>query len=142
MVGAEDNSVGGAVRGMLKRDGLRGMYRGTLLTFATYGPFSALYFWFYAKFTDVAGSHPLACGAAAGACAGAATQPADWLKTRVQVASATRLSLRGVVADALRREGAGAVVRGTAARSLWLGASCGITMEVYERGKDLLGAFR
>ena len=36
MVGKEVGSVGGAVRGILRRDGLRGAYRGFLLTFATH----------------------------------------------------------------------------------------------------------
>ena len=49
MVGreTEGTSVFGAVRGIVRRDGFwPGLYRGFLLTFATYGPFSALYFWF------------------------------------------------------------------------------------------------
>ena len=130
-----------AVRGVLERDGLRGMYRGFLLTFATYGPFSAIYFHAYAAFTHWGGDAPLAWGSLSGAVAGTATQPVDWLKTRVQVASETRLSLPKVVADAVRHEGAGTMFRGSAARAFWLGASCGITMHVYEAGKRALGAF-
>ena len=143
MVGreAEGASVPAAVRGVLERDGLRGMYRGFLLTFATYGPFSAIYFHAYAAFTNWGGDAPLAWGSLSGAVAGTATQPVDWLKTRVQVASETRLSLPKVVADAVRREGAGTMFRGSAARAFWLGASCGITMHVYEAGKRALGAF-
>lgn len=143
MVGreAEGASVPAAVRGVLERDGLRGMYRGFLLTFATYGPFSAIYFHAYAAFTKWGGDAPLAWGSLSGAVAGTATQPVDWLKTRVQVASETRLSLPKVVADAVRHEGAGTMFRGSAARAFWLGASCGITMHVYEAGKRALGAF-
>ena len=134
----------GAARGILRRDGPRGLYRGIFLAFATYGPFSALYFHAYAGPSRAArrvhdGDAALACGAAAGAFAGAATQPIDWIKTRVQISNETNLSIARVVADGVRREGAGTVVRGTAARAFWLGASCGITMQVYEAGKRALG---
>lgn len=152
MVGAEaaGASVPAAVGGVLARDGAAaGLYRGFLLTFATYGPFSAIYFQSYASLTAAIralspskSDAPLACGAAAGAIAGTATQPIDWLKTRVQVAEETRLSLGTMVADAVRDEGVATMFRGAAARAFWLGASCGITMHVYEAGKRVLGVGR
>merc|ERR1712093_871185 len=85
MVGRARGTVLTATRLILRRDGLRGLYRGFLLTFATYGPFSAIYFWSYDQFTRFMGQYPLINGTLAGAVAGVATQPVDWLKTRVQV---------------------------------------------------------
>ena len=149
MVGREapGTSVVGAIRGIIARDGFApGLYRGFLLTFATYGPFSALYFHSYAAITRSArsvydGDATWVCGALAGAFAGTCTQPIDWLKTRVQVSTETKLSLRDTVVNAVRNEGLGTVFRGAAARAFWLGASCGLTMQVYEAGKTALGAF-
>ena len=90
MVGRARGTVLTATRLILRRDGLRGLYRGFLLTFATYGPFSAIYFWSYDLFTRHMGQYPLINGTLAGAVAGVATQPVDWLKTRVQVSCGRR----------------------------------------------------
>jgi len=139
MVGRASGSVVTATRSILRKDGLRGLYRGFLLTFATYGPFSAIYFWSYEKLTGLAGRYPLFCGTLAGALAGAATQPVDWLKTRVQVSADVGGSSTRIVLDAIRDEGISALFRGAAARAFWLGASCGITMQVYESAKEALG---
>ena len=86
-----------------------------------YAPFSAIYFYTYAELTSLFGSAPLLLGAAAGAVAGAATQPLDWLKTRVQAAEEVAAPLGDICVTALREEGVGAVVRGGGARALWLG---------------------
>ena len=110
-----------------------------LLTFATYGPFSAIYFWSYDRFTFYMGQYPLVNGTLAGAVAGVATQPVDWLKTRVQIHADVGGSSSRIVFDAVRDEGVSALFRGAAARAFWLGASCGITMQVYESAKVGLG---
>jgi len=149
MVGrvAARSSVFGAARGILRRDGPRGFYRGMLLAFATYGPFSAIYFEAYSFLAAAAaraydGDAALACGAAAGAFAGAATQPIDWLKTRVQISSEVRVSVSTIIKDGIAQEGLGTVFRGTAARAFWLGTSCGITMQIYTAGKRAVGLTR
>ena len=139
MVGRARGTVLTATRLILRRDGLRGLYRGFLLTFATYGPFSAIYFWSYDLFTRHMGQYPLINGTLAGAVAGVATQPVDWLKTRVQVSADVGGSSSRIVFDAIRDEGLAALFRGAAARAFWLGASCGITMQVYESAKVGLG---
>ena len=139
MVGRARGGVVAATRLIVRRDGLRGLYRGFLLTFATYGPFSAIYFWSYDLFTRHMGQYPLMNGTLAGAVAGVATQPVDWLKTRVQVSADVGGSSSRIVFDAIRDEGVSALFRGAAARAFWLGASCGITMQVYESAKVGLG---
>ena len=85
------------------------------------------------------GQYPLMNGTLAGAVAGVATQPVDWLKTRVQVSADVGGSSSRIVFDAIRDEGVSALFRGAAARGVWLGASCGIPMQVYESAKVGLG---
>ena len=114
----------------MRRDGLRGLYRGFLLTFATYGPFSAIYFWSYDLFTRHMGQYPLINGTLAGAVAGVATQPVDWLKTRVQVSADVGGSSSRIVFDAIRDEGVSALFRARRRARSGSGLLAGITMQV------------
>ncbi|KAK7249231.1 S-adenosyl-L-methionine transmembrane transporter [Aureococcus anophagefferens] len=120
MVGreAEGASVPAAVRGVLERDGLRGMYRGFLLTFATYGPFSAIYFHATRRSRTGAATRRWPGARSRAPSRARRRSPSTGLKTRVQVASETRLSLPKVVAATVRETRADDVPRQRGARLL------------------------
>ena len=105
MVGRARGTVVAATRLILRRDGLRGLYRGFLLTFATYGPFSAIYFWSYDLFTRHMGQYRSNGTLAA---PWPACDARDWLKTRVQILRTLAASSRIALAS-VRTRGLGAV---------------------------------
>lgn len=89
-----------AVRQIMAREGVRGIYRGYGATIASFGPFSALYFVFYEKLKGAAQSWygltgaaaeqlpfiaQLATASGAGAAASWITSPLDLAKLRLQV---------------------------------------------------------
>ena len=85
----------------------------------------------------------LLCGVCAGGVAAVATQPLDCVKTRLQTQGSgaagvgvappgKRLGAGGIFLQTVRREGAGALFRGTLGRVLWLAPGSGLTIFVFE----------
>jgi len=140
---------------LCKQLGIRGLYRGYILSVFVWGPFSSLYFATYEALRARLGrregssSSPsphnrfyvsLVSGVLAGAAAGAATQPLDCVRTRMQV-SARGTEGKGavrIVQEILASEGISALFRGTFARVLWLAPGCGISLAVFETTSLLL----
>lgn len=89
------NSVSSALREIYRTEGVRGMTCGLIPTLFRDAPFSGLYFMFYTQSkqlipNDVANSPYAAplhftCGVTAGVLASIVTQPADVLKTKMQL---------------------------------------------------------
>jgi solute carrier family 25, member 38 len=89
-----------ALRSMTRAEGARGLTAGVLPTLLRDVPFSGIYLMFYVRLKQAAlssgGSAPLAnreavhfvCGLLAGALASLVTQPADVVKTRMQLLQA------------------------------------------------------
>jgi solute carrier family 25 protein 39/40 len=97
----------------------------------------------------------LAAGVTAGGTGALATQPLDFVKTRIQVG---RQCLSGVLVEGASTERAGAskgmletirhviktegvhpIFRGSVARVCWLAPGCGITIAVFESTQRYLG---
>ena len=116
----------GAVAKIARLEGWRGFFPAYWIHQWTWAPFNGLYFSIYEASKAVADDHrwpAWPCGILAGVVAGAATNPMDLVKTRLQVARADPATFQyaGAVDCArtiLRTEGARALFDGTAARCL------------------------
>lgn len=136
---------------VVRKEGVRGLYRGFLAHQVTWLPFSGLYFalyeWGKARCIDAGyedghdnlePTAQLCCGAAAGVIASALTNPLDILKTRVQVAQTNpeMFPYSGALQAArhlLRHEGAGALMNGAFARALHLTTRLTLCTLAYEQ---------
>ena len=75
-----------------------------------------------------------------GAVAAVLTQPLDCAKTRLQVgACEPGASFIQVLRQTYALEGGSALMRGAAARALWLAPGCGLSMTVFEAFSRALG---
>jgi len=81
-----------------------------------------------------------AAGMISGAVAAVLTQPLDCAKTRLQVgACEPGASFIQVLRQTYALEGGSALMRGAAARALWLAPGCGLSMTVFEAFSRALG---
>jgi hypothetical protein len=147
-----------AIRTILQREGLRGIYKGYGATVASFGPFSAFYLMFYEQFKATAkrfygvasdGDVPFAgfllSGAAAGSLASFVTNPLDMAKLRIQVQRGNQgvgfgFNYRHIahgVSEILRREGFRGLWKGAGARVAFHAPSAAITIAAYEKCKQL-----
>ena len=135
-------STAAALRSVLGTEGVRGLVRGLGPTLVRDVPFSGLYLMFYEHLKSVAAAAQLAgsgahftCGVLAGVLASLVTQPADVIKTRLQLESAAvRGSLVSAVRAIYREHGARGFTRGLVPRSVRRRKSCGgITMTFLSR---------
>ena len=103
-----------AIRQIMRREGLIGLYRGYGATIASFGPFSALYFAFYERLKaevlerkgfTTSQSLPLpwqiATASTAGAAASFLTNPLDIVKLRLQVQRGMAAAAAGAAATAV-----------------------------------------
>lgn len=89
------NNVGHALKSIWLAEGLKGLFRGLWATLFRDAPFSAFYLLFYTQSKQLAmkvldvdhlpSHYALPCGLVAGLLASTTTQPADVIKTRMQV---------------------------------------------------------
>ena len=118
------SSSAAAVSAVFRREGPRGFYPAYWIHQWTWAPFNGLYFAIYEAAKEAADARGLPawpCGVVAGVVAGAATNPADLVKTRLQVARADPKTFQyaGAVdcaAQIVRREGPAALFDGAVAR--------------------------
>lgn len=146
-----------ALKQILRREGMIGLYRAFPVHQMTWAPFNGMYFMIYEKckgwcinagyedgHDNLDPIAQISSGAAAGVVAATVTNPVDVLKTRLQVAKANpemfpyTNSLQAAK-HLLKHEGAAALMDGALARVVWLTPRLTICVGAYERIKALLG---
>ena len=139
---AERLSTGEVVRNL----GLRGMYKGTVVTWIRDVPYSIIFFPLYAtlkeKFSDEHGHagipNILAAGAIAGASAALACTPADVVKTRFQAEGSTYKSIGDTFSQTLKHEGWKAFFKGSGPRMSVTAPLFGIALLAFELQKRFI----
>ena len=139
---AERLSTGEVVRNL----GLRGMYKGTVVTWIRDVPYSIIFFPLYATlkeaFSDEHGHagipNILAAGAIAGASAALACTPADVVKTRFQAEGSAYTGIADTFRQTLRHEGAGAFFKGSIPRMSVTAPLFGIALLAFELQKRFI----
>ena len=134
-------STAAALRSVLGTEGVRGLVRGLGPTLVRDVPFSGLYLMFYEHLKSVAAAAQLAgsgahftCGVLAGVLASLVTQPADVIKTRLQLESAAvRGSLVCAVRAIYREHGARGFTRGLVPRSVRRTLMAALAWTLYEK---------
>nr|XP_020466678.1 solute carrier family 25 member 38-B-like isoform X1 [Monopterus albus] len=135
-------SVAGALRNMYKTEGVRALFSGLTATLLRDAPFSGIYVMFYSQAKralpqEVTSSaySPLvnfSCGVMAGVMASLVTQPADVVKTHIQVRQ-SHWSMADAVRYIYTENGIGGFFRGTVPRSLRRTLMAAMAWTVYEQ---------
>eukprot|EP01039_Chlorochromonas_danica_P004665 gene4665-5111_t len=156
-----------ALRTILQREGLRGLYKGYWATLFSYGPFSSIYFWLFEEMKslrkrrqaeDLVFHDYLLSSAVAGSLASFLTNPLDIAKLRFQVQQTTikaetsvvvregeEVVYRGLLhalSHLYRSLGLRGLFRGASARVLFHTPSTAITMAIYEQTKAWLDVWK
>jgi len=130
-----------ALRHILRTEGLRGLTRGLGATLVRDVPFSGLYLMFYEHLKNVTpadanqthGSRAhFICGMTAGVLASLVTQPADVIKTRLQLSPDTK-SVATVIGQIYRQQGLVGFTSGLVPRSLRRTLMAALAWTVYEK---------
>uniref|UniRef100_V9KVZ2 Mitochondrial glycine transporter n=1 Tax=Callorhinchus milii TaxID=7868 RepID=V9KVZ2_CALMI len=143
------DSVLGALRNIYKLEGARALFSGVTATLLRDAPFSGIYFMFYTQ-TKRALPHdqcdpvmvPLlsfGCGLAAGVMASLATQPADVIKTHMQLSPHTYPGIAHTVTFIYKNHGMVGFFRGAVPRSLRRTLMAALAWTVYEQMMTKLG---
>jgi len=137
------SSTAHALISILRTEGLRGLTRGLGPTLVRDVPFSGLYLMFYEQLktwvpeevsrTQSSAAVHFSCGLVAGLLASLVTQPADVIKTRLQLSSGSGLRLTGAVLQIYRDRGLGGFTTGIVPRSLRRTLMAALAWTVYER---------
>mmetsp|Transcript_44256 Transcript_44256/g.87116 ORF Transcript_44256/g.87116 Transcript_44256/m.87116 type:complete len:261 (-) Transcript_44256:239-1021(-) len=133
----------GALRAILKTEGVAGLYRAYWIHQMTWCPFNGLYFMIYDSSKAAIQSRGMskqwesACAPLAGVVASFATNPMDLVKTRLQVAASNPAlfdytSSSDALVKIVRREGAAALMDGALSRVLLLTPRLSIAVLSYE----------
>lgn len=136
------SSTAHALISILRTEGLRGLTRGLGPTLVRDVPFSGLYLMFYEQLktwvpeevsrTQSSAAVHFSCGLVAGLLASLVTQPADVIKTRLQLSSGSGLRLSGAVLQIYRDRGLGGFTTGLVPRSLRRTLMAALAWTVYE----------
>jgi len=135
-------SVGEALKSILKVEGYRGLTRGLVPTLARDVPFSGLYLMFYEHLKavtprEVKDLQPSAVhflsGLVAGVLASLVTQPADVVKTELQLTRGQGRRVLNTAADILRRQGLAGFTTGFVPRALRRTMMAALAWTVYEK---------
>ncbi|XP_026215275.1 mitochondrial glycine transporter B-like isoform X2 [Anabas testudineus] len=134
-------SVTGALRSMYETEGVRALFSGLTATLLRDAPFSGIYVMFYSQAKralpqEVASSAyaPLvnfSCGVVAGVMASLVTQPADVVKTHIQV-NPSHWSTSDAIRYVYKEHGLGGFFRGAVPRSLRRTLMAAMAWTVYE----------
>uniref|UniRef100_A0A1A8MA14 Mitochondrial glycine transporter n=1 Tax=Nothobranchius pienaari TaxID=704102 RepID=A0A1A8MA14_9TELE len=135
-------SVAGALRSMYETEGVKALFSGLTATLLRDAPFSGIYVMFYSQakraLPQEVTSAPYAplvnfsCGVVAGVMASLVTQPADVVKTHIQVRS-SHWSTMDAVHYIYREYGMGGFFRGAVPRSLRRTLMAAMAWTVYEQ---------
>ena len=161
--GRPASSTAAIAADVVRTQGVAGLMRGYTLTVATYGIESAMFWAIYAWLRDAGYAllHPpdqpcaamedrplihAAAGAVGGAIAGAATNPLDVIKTRVQASTAavspisSLSAFRAYVAAMVANEGWRVFAKGIPGRVGFLAPTMAATVTLYEMVKEFATA--
>ncbi|GBG74675.1 hypothetical protein CBR_g19083 [Chara braunii] len=142
-------SATGAVKGILAKEGFKGLYAGFGSFLLRDLPFDAMQFCMYEQLKlglkslarrELRDEEMAVIGAVSGALTGAITTPLDVIKTRLMV-QGTSSQYRGVadcIATVWREEGPHAFMKGIGPRVLWIGIGGSIFFGVLEKTKAAL----
>ncbi|KAL9988109.1 hypothetical protein ACROYT_G002514 [Oculina patagonica] len=143
------NSMRHALMSIWKMEGGKGLYSGLLATVARDAPFSGLYLMFYTELKRQAKNElgtpelrPLEtfiCGAFAGIMASVITQPADVVKTRLQLFPSEYNGTGSAVFAILKTNGVQGLFNGIVPRTLRRTLMAAMSWTVYERLSRELG---
>ena len=135
-----------AFKAIIAEEGLSGLYKGYFSTLASFGPFSALYFYFYEGYreqiTGIYDNKPIPAyafwmgGGLCGAAAAFLTTPLDLIKLRKQLDPMSPFYHKGDLSSGLARtlkaEGFAGVFRGASARVLFFSPTTAFSMALFE----------
>jgi len=137
-----------ALKAILRTEGLRGLTVGLGPTLVRDVPFSGLYLMFYEhlktltpeelKMTHGSSVH-FSCGVMAGFLASLVTQPADVIKTRLQISTQTNKNIAGVIRQIYSQQGMAGFTAGLVPRSLRRTLMAALAWTVYERMIKTIG---
>ncbi|XP_061536609.1 mitochondrial glycine transporter B-like isoform X1 [Phycodurus eques] len=135
-------SVTGALRSMYKTEGVRALFSGFTATLLRDAPFSGIYVMFYSQAKKMLPAEvtssvymPLvnfSCGVVAGVMASLVTQPADVVKTHIQV-SPSHWSTTDAIRYVYEKHGLSGFFRGAIPRSLRRTLMAAMAWTVYEQ---------
>ena len=135
-------SQSNALRKIIAKEGIRGLYRGSAATVLRDAPFSGLYLMFYIKSKQVVKSytdlqelmaiHNLTCGVFAATMASIMTQPADVIRTHQQVEHTRVKGTYEVVAAILKKKGVSGLFTGISLRLMRRACMAAFTWTFYE----------
>ncbi|KMZ65472.1 S-adenosylmethionine carrier 1, chloroplastic/mitochondrial [Zostera marina] len=142
-----------AVRLIVAKEGVKGLYAGYSSFLLRDLPFDAIQFCIYEQLRigyklsakrDLNDVETAVVGAFSGIITGALTTPLDVIKTRLMVEGSSG-QYKGVincVKTIVREEGSGALLKGIGPRVLWIGVGGSIFFGVLEKTKQLLSQYR
>ncbi|XP_065065775.1 mitochondrial glycine transporter-like [Rhopilema esculentum] len=141
--------VSSALVSIWKSEGVKGLFSGCAATVARDAPFSGLYLMFYNKAKELSrkgfGEKELntnlhfMCGISAGVLASVATQPADVVKTQMQLYPFRYKSTIDCVIIVVKNNGPSGLFRGTLPRCIRRTLMAALTWTVYESVMQRLG---
>ncbi|KAJ7385250.1 hypothetical protein OS493_016319 [Desmophyllum pertusum] len=143
------NSMLHALTSIWKSEGGKGLYSGLLATVARDAPFSGLYLMFYTKIKkqaknelgtpELSSLETFICGGFAGVMASVVTQPADVVKTRVQLFPHKYSSTGSAVFSILKTNGVYGLFKGIVPRTMRRTLMAALSWTVYEQISRELG---
>lgn len=143
------NSMRHALTSIWKSEGGKGLYSGLLATVARDAPFSGLYLMFYTEIKrqaknelgtpELSSFETFTCGAFAGIMASIVTQPADVVKTRLQLFPHKYNSTGSAVFCVFKTNGVQGLFKGLVPRTLRRTLMAALSWTVYERLSRKLG---
>ncbi|XP_039289997.1 mitochondrial glycine transporter isoform X2 [Nilaparvata lugens] len=140
-------SIPSAALQIYRQEGARGLTCGLLPTLARDAPFSGIYFMFYSQLqalvpADMTQCQSLAnfgCGVAAGILASTVTQPADVIKTKMQLYPNKFASLPGVLVYVHKKYGIKGYFKGLGPRMLRKTLIAAMAWTLYEKATVSMG---
>ncbi|XP_030062749.1 mitochondrial glycine transporter isoform X2 [Microcaecilia unicolor] len=142
-------SVYGALRSIYGTEGIRGLFSGLTATLLRDAPFSGIYLMFYTQTKRIVPYDQLdptfaplvnfSCGVLAGVCASVTTQPADVIKTHMQLAPEKHQWTGQAVAFIFKNYGMVGFFRGGLPRALRRTLMAAMAWTVYEQMMAKMG---
>jgi len=140
----EYKGIVSALRTLTAAEGAKGLTKGLLPTLLRDVPFSGIYLMFYEKLkvyckdvTPYPNINHFSCGIGAGVLGSLVTQPADVIKTKLQLNPGSKTI--NVMKEIARSEGAAGFMRGIVPRSLRRTLMAALAWTVYERAMKNIG---